>query len=168
MTIHDAKWLATVVVSVVVLVMTGWFYWWQYRLARQKLRHDLYDRRFAIYTTFRELLLAIAFKSDDEIKAHFQSASIVCLEAPFLLDNSKIQTVLEDIVAAAKEVVGDINYRDAIGQSGAMSMNDPEINREVVERATRLSNARPAVPERYLRELAQQFAKFLKLTDFWN
>lgn len=46
------KALAPSSVALAVLVVTGLFYYWQVRLAKQKLRHDLYDRRFAIYTAF--------------------------------------------------------------------------------------------------------------------
>lgn len=72
--------------------MTWFFNRWQKRLAKQKLRHDLYDRKMAIYVAFRELLLALPdIKKSDDIKALLYKANIARLEAPFLFDNATYQ-----------------------------------------------------------------------------
>jgi hypothetical protein len=63
------KAIGPVAVALAVFIATYWFYQWQIRLAKQKLRHDLYDRRFAIYVAFRELLSALIEKNNDEIMA---------------------------------------------------------------------------------------------------
>jgi hypothetical protein len=77
-----------------------WFQIWQVLLAKQKLRHELYDRRMAIYVASKDLLLALPKKGDDEIKAAHRKASIALLDAPFLLDNPKIQAYLEELSPA--------------------------------------------------------------------
>jgi hypothetical protein len=70
-----------------------------------KLRHDLYDRRFAIYVAFRELLLALIEKNNDEITVAFRKASIARFEAPFVLADTKIGAHLD---ALCKQVTDDV------------------------------------------------------------
>jgi hypothetical protein len=83
------EWLKALVpafIALAVLIVTGLFYYWQVRLAKRKLRHELYDRRMAIYVAFRELLIALpdTKTSDDDIKALVRKANIARLEAPDL------------------------------------------------------------------------------------
>jgi hypothetical protein len=51
--------------------------------------------------------------------------------------------------------------------AGAM-MNDPQICQGVAKRASQLGTAKLNLADRHLGELSQQFARFLKLTDFWK
>ena len=166
MNIHEwLKDLGPLFVSLAVLWVTCWFSRWQVRLARQKLRHDLYDRRFAIYTAFQELLLALLDKSDDEIRAAFRKCYVARSEAPFLLADQQIQAYLEDLYKQVKEgVIGNI----MLLQSNGGTMNDPQIRREAAEKASRLGAAKLTLADRHLGELSQRFARFLKLTDFWK
>jgi hypothetical protein len=75
--------LALVVSGVSVFVVSV-FSWWQVRIAREKLRHDLYDRRFAIYMAFHELLVAILEKAD--VDSELRKANAARAHSPFLLD----------------------------------------------------------------------------------
>lgn len=167
MKIHQwLKDLGPLFVSLAVLLVTWWFSRWQIRLAQQKLRHDLYDRRFAIYMAFQELLLAFVDKSDSEIRAAFRKAYVAHSEAPFLLAEPHIQAYLEDLYKQVKDrVIGDIMFIQS--SEGAMT-NDPQMRREVAERALRLGTAKLDLAERHLGELSRQFSRFLNLTDFWK
>jgi hypothetical protein len=140
------------------------------RLARQKLRHELYDRRMAIYVAFRELLIALPEKSDDEIKALLRKANIARFEAPFLLgDDPKIQAYLEELCKqVTDDVISNITHRDAMNEQVAAIKNDPKVVKEFAERTARLGAAKLNLPGRHLRELPQRFAECLKLTDFWK
>ena len=105
------KAIGPVAVALAVLIATCWFYRWQIRLAKQKLRHDLYERRFAIYAAFRELLLAFIEKGDDEIMAAFRKASIARFEARFVLDDPKIDPNLDALCKqATADVMGFLLY----------------------------------------------------------
>jgi hypothetical protein len=168
--IYLLEWLKAigpVAVALAVLIATCWFYRWQIRLAEQKLRHDLYERRFAIYAAFRELLLAFIEKGNDEIMAAFRKASIARLEARFVLDDPKIDATLDALCKQANDdVIKEIKYFDTVGPQG--TMNDPQILRDFNERADRLGRAKFIIADRYFEELPKQFEKFLKLTDFWK
>jgi hypothetical protein len=164
------EWLKAVgpiAIALAVFFVTVWFYRWQKRLATEKLRHDLYERRFAIYVAFRDLLLALPdlAKSDDEIKAACRKASIARFEALFLLDDPKIQAYLEDLCRQANGVIGDIVFLDATMKQPAWT-NDPQVVRDVLERSQRLGAAKLDLPNRHLEELPQRFTQFLRLTDF--
>jgi hypothetical protein len=159
------KALGPLSVAVAVLIATCWFYGWQVRLAKQKLRHDLFDRRLAIYAAFREFLLALIEKSDDEIKAAFRKASLARLEARFVLDDPKIEANLDALCKeATDDVIRNIMYFDGMRPHG--TMNDPEMSREFAERADRLGRAQLILVGRYFEELPKQFEGYLKLTDF--
>lgn len=166
------KAIGPVTVAIAVFIATCWFYRWQIRLAKQKLRHDLYERRFAIYAAFRELLLAFIEKDNDEkgngeIMAAFQKASMARFEARFVLDDPKIDATLDALCKqATADVSSNIEYFDAMKPQG--TMNDPQIRRDFSERADRLGKARLDLVGRYFEELPKQFEKHLKLTDFWK
>jgi hypothetical protein len=160
------KALGPLLVALAVFFVTQWFSRWQVRLAKQKLRHDLYDRRFAIYMAFQGLLLSLVDKSDDEIRAAFRKAYIARSEAPFLLGDPQIQAYLEDLYKQVKDdVIGNIMFLQST--AGAM-MNDPQICQDVAKRASQLGTAKLNLADCHLGELSQQFARFLKLTDFWK
>jgi hypothetical protein len=57
---------------------------WQVRIARQKLKHDLYDRRFAVYIAFHELMVAFTEKKD--VDAELRKANAARAHSPFLFD----------------------------------------------------------------------------------
>jgi hypothetical protein len=165
------KWLTALgpaAVALAVFFATWSFYRWQVRLGKQKLRHELYERRFAIYLAFQELLLALPEKQEDEIKAAFRKATIARLEAPFLLPDPKIEAYLDSLCKqVADDVIANIMFFDAVKQNAVM-MNDPQTCRDMAERNSRLGAAKIKIPDRHLRELSGQFAKFLQLTDFWE
>jgi hypothetical protein len=115
------KAIGPVTVALAVLIATCWFYRWQIRLAKQKLRHDLYEPRFAIYAAFRELLLAFIEKDDDEIMAAFRKASIARFEARFVLDDPKIDANLDALCKqATADVISNIMYFRAMKPHGTM------------------------------------------------
>jgi hypothetical protein len=64
------------------------------------------------------------------------------------------------------DVIGNIMFLDAIRKDGRM--NDPQVVRDFAEGADRLGKAKLDLPGRHLGELSEQFAEFLKLTDFWK
>jgi hypothetical protein len=53
------KALGPLLLTVVVAYVTWHFQQWQVRLEKEKLGHQLYDRRFAIYKAFQKLLIAL-------------------------------------------------------------------------------------------------------------
>jgi hypothetical protein len=162
------KALGPLVLGVAVFVATAWFQRWQLRLTKQKLRFDLYDRRFAIYSAFHELLLALPEKNDDEIKVALRKAEIAQSAAPFLLDDPQIQTYLEQLSEEVRtEIIDNIMFLESVKNDPAM-MADRQIAKDASERNLRLGSMKLALPDRHLRELPQQFARFLKLTDFWK
>jgi hypothetical protein len=161
------KAIGPVAVALAVFIATYWFYQWQIRLAKQKLRHDLYDRRFAIYVAFRELLSALIEKNNDEIMVAFQKASIARFETPFVLADTKIGAYLDALCKqVADDVISNIMYFEAMKSQS--TMNDPQILRDFNERADHLGRAKLLIADRYFGELPKQFEKFLKLTDFWK
>ncbi len=166
MTVTVHEWLkdsVPVVVSIAVLFVTLSFNGWQKRLAKQKLRHDLYDRRIAIYVAFWELLTALpdTKKSDDDFKA-------LLLKANSARYHVNLPTYLEQLCTQInEEVIGPIMYLDAMNKQIAAIQNDPEAVKKRVEAAARLGAAKLDIPQRHLKELNQEFAE-LKLTDFWK
>jgi hypothetical protein len=153
-------------VSVAVVLVTISFNFWQRRLAKQQLRHQLYDRRMVVYGAFRDLLLALPEKGDDEIKALVRRASIARFEVAFLFEgNLKLQTYLDQLCKRVNdEVLKNIVSLDTLKQAGITS--GLEIVQDIRKRATQLGAAKLEIPGEHLERLPQEFAPFLKLTDF--
>ncbi|PWU12001.1 MAG: hypothetical protein C5B51_01610 [Terriglobia bacterium] len=170
MTAPFLEWLKAIgplVLGGAVFFAAWWFQRWQVSLAKQKLRHDLYERRFAIYTAFCDLLVALPEKNDEEIKAVCRRADIARLQAPFLLyQEPELEAYLERICEQVKsEVISNIMFIDSIrGHAGMMS--DPDVNRDFVQRVGLLGAAKLDLPNRHLPQLSRHFAKLLRLTDF--
>ena len=158
--------LAPIVVSIAVLVVTLSFNRWQRRMAREQLRHQLYERRVSVYSALRELLLALPEKTDDEIKAAFRQASIARFEVPFLFeDDRKLQAYLDQLCKRVTEdVVNNIFFVDGMKQQAAI-MRDPQFAQDFATRVNQLGVAKLKIPEDHLTRLPQEFAPFLKLTD---
>jgi hypothetical protein len=83
--------LPTLIVGVLGFLIARW----QLQIAREKLRRDQYDRRFAIYMAFHELLLAVGEKQDAETE--FRKASAMRAQALFLLD-ATLDSLLKDLL----------------------------------------------------------------------
>jgi HEAT repeat protein len=159
------KVLGPIIVAIAVFFVTWSFYRWQIRLAKQKLRHDLYDRRFAIYAAFRELLIALIEKNDEEIVAAFRKASIARIEAKFVLGDTKLEAILDDLCKqVTDDVISNIMYID--GMKPHLATSDPQTRQDFAERVGRLGKSKLTVFGRYFEELPKHFANFLKLTDF--
>jgi hypothetical protein len=157
--------LGPIVVALALFFVTWSFYRWQIRLAKQKLRHDLYDRRFAIYAAFRELLIALIEKSNEEIMAAFRKASLTRIEAQFLFSDPRLDVILDDLCKQVSEdVISNIMYIN--GMRPHLATSDPQTCKEFAERVAHLGKAKLDIFGRYFEELPKHFADFLKLTDF--
>jgi hypothetical protein len=123
---------------------------WQVRIAREKLRHDLYDRRYAIYLAFHYLLEAIGEK--DDIEGELQQANAARAQSPFLLDR-KLRLFLENL------------YKEAfrINAENKLVHEQNLWSRERSARAAQLGSDKMSLAGRE-RELIQAF-ECLKLTD---
>src|SRR5262245_41452405 len=87
------QWLQALAVPVIAAV--GAWIALQQMLARVKLRHDLYERRFAVYQAARKFLaevLTYAAVADDALRAYVVGTS----DSVFLF-NDEISTYLEQI-----------------------------------------------------------------------
>jgi hypothetical protein len=123
---------------------------WQVRIAREKLRHDLYDRRYAIYLAFHDLLVAIAEK--DEFEDELRQANAALAQSPFLLDR-RLRPYLEKL------------YKEAcrINAENKLVHEQNVWSRERAARATQLGSDKLMLSGR-VRELIQEF-DCLRLTD---
>jgi hypothetical protein len=79
-----AKALGIPILAIAVSFATYRSGYWQVRIAREKLRHDLYERRYAIYLAFHDLLIATAEK--DDVGDELRLANSARAQSPFLLD----------------------------------------------------------------------------------
>ena len=131
---------------------------WQVRIAREKLRHDLYDRRFAVYMAFHELFVAmVGSKGNDNIEIALQKANAARFQSPFLLDG--LQAYLAEL------------HKEAFRISRAWNnILDPNVraartNQELVQEGMELSQDGLRFADR-IAEVSQKFEPFLKLKDF--
>lgn len=143
--------LLAVVVSGASVLIVSVFSWWQVRIAREKLRHDLYDRRFAIYMAFHELLVAILEKTD--VDPELRKANAARTHSPFLL-NAKVADYLEKLHAEA--------FR--INATNKLVFEPSLLPPERIQMAAQLGTDKLAFADR-ITELVKEFEPFLKLRD---
>jgi hypothetical protein len=144
--------LLAVVVSGASVLIVSVFSWWQVRLAREKLRHDLYDRRFAIYMAFHELL--VAFLEKDDVEAELRKANAARAHSPFLL-NTKLSSYLEGLHNGAFQL-------NATNELVLRALLDREATANL---AAKLGSDKLGFANR-IPELVLEFEPFLKLRDF--
>ena len=99
--------------------------------------------------------------------AAYQKASIARIEAQFVLDDSKLEAILDNLCKqVTDDVISNIMYID--GMKPHLATVDPQTCRDFAERVDCLGKAKLIILGRYFEELPKQFANFLKLTDFWK
>jgi len=122
---------------------------WQVRIAREKLRHDLYDRRFAVYMAFHALLVAVTEKAD--VDEELRKANAAKAHSPFLLE-THVSQYLERLHAEVFRVNADGTLARGLS-----------LTPDNVQQAARLGTDKLALINR-IPELVQQF-DCLKLND---
>ena len=168
--VHILQWLkdfVPIVASVAVIVVTISFNRWQRRLEREKLRHSLYDRRMAVYICFRELLLGLLGKTDDELQALYQKSFIASQEVSFLFEEKgDLKTYLEELCdRILKEVIQNIDYFEGVKQFQNPTDITVEIRKELIERTEVFGASKLKIHNEHLQKLPEKFAPFLRLTD---
>jgi hypothetical protein len=148
--------LLAVAVSGASVLAVSVFSWWQVRISREKLRHDLYDRRFAIYMAFHELLAAIIEK--DDVQIELRKANAARAHSPFLLD-AHLEVYLEGLFKEAFRINATVKL-----------LRDPNWIQcltplEGAQQGSQLSSDKLNFANR-VAELVQEFDRFLKLKDF--
>ena len=159
---------AAVAVSVAVLAVTLSFNRWQRRLASEQLRHQLYERRMAACSAFRELLTGLPYAdSREKINPLFQKAHLAGSEIPFLFEDDKdLQTYVDQLLQRVRdEVVNAIPFLEVMKQKPDMLMS-PAIAKDWREQANQFSLAKLKIPGEHFTQLPQKFGPYLRLTDF--
>ena len=154
------EWAKALGVPLLAVVVSGASVWvvcvfsrWQVRIAREKLRHDLYDRRFAIYVTFHELLIAISEK--DNAEPELRKANAARAHSPFLLD-ARLGVYLEELHKEAFRI--NATNKD---------VRDPNLGTpiECAQKSSALGSDKLKFANRTT-ELTRQFENFLVLEDY--
>jgi hypothetical protein len=148
-----AKALGLPAVAVAVSFLGYMIARWQLRIAKEKLRHDLYDRRFGIYMAFHELLLAIVEK--DDVETELRKANAARAHSPFLLDEQ-----LGAYLIGLYEEAWRINNTVKLIRNE--SLWSPA---ERASRAAQLGQDKLTLVNR-IGELTKEFERFLRLQDF--
>ncbi|HTO62537.1 MAG TPA: hypothetical protein VMM15_14910, partial [Bradyrhizobium sp.] len=109
-------------VSTVAVCVTGYFAWHQRELTKAKLRLDLYDRRFKIFTSifdFYEAMIAWRGTAEQvETRTHFFRAY---QEAGFLFSkDSGIQDLLKLLNDEGAKVIGFKEHHDSYKSDTAL------------------------------------------------
>jgi hypothetical protein len=93
--VQYAQALGAPLLAIVIAGVGAWVAWQQVGIARVRLQHDLYDRRFAVFQAARKFLAEVmthGHPSDDQIRSYVVGTA----DAGFLL-NDDIAMYLEEI-----------------------------------------------------------------------
>lgn len=143
----------TVTVSCMAVAFSWLAYRGQLSVQKEKLRYDLYDRRFAIYMAFHRLLLAVA--ENDNAENELREANAARAHSPFLLDLA---------TAAYLQGLHDQAFRVDKTKTLVCKPDFATVQERAVM-ATQLAKDKLALLNR-VSELSQRFEPFLRLRDF--
>ncbi len=146
--------LATVVASIVVASVTACFAWRQWIVQKEKLRHNLYDHRFAIYMSFHKLLVAVVEKQD--VEAELREANAARAQSPFLLDQQ---------LGAYLKKLHDEAFRINATAKLCLDTGNFSSHAEQITTAAQLGHDRLRLVDG-IDSLAAEFSRFLRLKDF--
>jgi hypothetical protein len=147
--------IATIIAAVAAVSVTAYFACYQKRIAREQLRQNLYDRSFAIYMAFHELLVAVTSSFSVNVELH--KANAARAQSPFLLTPS-IKVYLQELhneafkVNAQGRLLQDHNYRAGISKP------------DFAAQASKLSSDKLALANR-IEELAERFKPLIELKN---
>jgi hypothetical protein len=126
---------------------------WQINIARENQRRDQYDRRFAIYMSFHELMLAMIDKPDPG--PDYRKANAMRAQALFLL-NPALGSYLESLLTEASRI---IQQAKLVHDSSAWSSQQKQAQAGAEYVRDRLVfNSR-------IDELAEHFVQFLRMKE---
>jgi len=98
------------IATLFIAFFVAWIAYQQYVINREKLRLDLFEKRFRVYQHARDFLSRIssrgAFENDDVAQFQINTA-----ESVFLFPDTRIQTFLQEI---RKRAIGLEYYNDAM------------------------------------------------------
>lgn len=153
-----AEWARALGLPALALAVS-WMTWrtarWQVDIAKEKLRHDLYDRRFAIYMAYHELLVAILEKT--EHAKELTKATAAKAQCRFLLKNREIEVYLNELDREAFSISKKI---EVLNQSPT-----PLPPQEQIKQWNEIGPARKRLFDR-IHQLAEMFEEDLRLQDF--
>jgi hypothetical protein len=140
--------------AIAVSILTLLIARWQLIISREKLRYDLYDRRFCIYLAFHELLVAIIDKED--IETELRKALAVNAHSLFLLD-SQLTTYLGILHEEAFQILQTtmlVKNETAWSTPGERAAKAALIGQDKLRLHGKIN------------EMAKKFEPFLRLQDF--
>ncbi|NNM57939.1 hypothetical protein [Acidocella sp.] len=127
----------------------------QTRVSKEKLRHDLYDRRFAIYMAFENMISSYLGKENpDEIYRAWDQAYVASLQSSFIL-NSEMEQYLKELQTNVFAMFMEEGRR-----RGEKDIPTDDFRRLEVKKFQNFGTLSKVLPV-----LAEKFEPFLKLND---
>jgi len=142
-----------VLVSIVSVCLSRQIARWQASVARETIRQNYYDRRFAIFMAFRELLVAIVDKADVDVE--LRNANAARAASPFLL-SEQLGRYLEELHKEGFHL-NATNKLLALDAGYKATLTPIQLNEEM----TKLARDKLILINR-VPELAERFEPFLK------
>lgn len=101
------SWLSTPFVALVALIFGGYIAWRQWKTIQDRLKLDLFDRRFAVYETARKFLGSITFNGrlEDEEVSNF----IIGIQQSKWLFNDEINNYLRNEICNEISMITTLN-----------------------------------------------------------
>ena len=121
--------------------VVGYFAWWQARIAREKLKLDIYDKRFKVFEAFSSLSFSIDYDNKMKSANNLRSVISILPQCYFLFDadmhNYLLKTVrkVEEIQDKCKNIAENkqgITFEAAY--VSAMSQEFPVLYKDLLNR----------------------------------
>ena len=117
--------VATVIAAIAALSVTAYFAWHQKKIAEQKLRYDLFDRRFAIFNSIFDFYEAmISWQGTPEQLLARTRFFRAYQESGFLFKKeSGIESLLKDLNDKGARVIGFKEHDESLKSDRAQYLN---------------------------------------------
>ena len=156
MTIETAVNISRLFIPIIAFVAI-YIAWLQFTANREKIRFELYDKRFKIYDVIRQSLDDLLWLRQDHLNESYSNFETACNEAEFLLPESTcIQIRLaRDYMRSWRKINNRIGYIEKSGNSDEKANHAKE---EIVEIENKIENLEPKIKAAFMEVL--KFEKF--------
>ncbi|MFT8662638.1 hypothetical protein [Zymomonas mobilis] len=156
--------IATLSVSITIAIFSYQLSKAQKNIAKEKLKLDLFDRRYKIYNIFKNRRRLLNSELDTDKKNKIMSEINDSVQESFFLFDKDVHDKLYDIFRIFGNLDTEQNTYKGYQQSRSMSGDKDQLKDEIKQSATRMQNFRAEIDEFYV-QIDEIFAKYMSFED---
>jgi hypothetical protein len=145
--------------TILLAIITAWIAYQQCLTNKLKVQHDLYERKFAVFTTLIDFLNAVIEKGlyqDNQSLKIREIFLIKTRESNFLFKGNEIPNYLAAV----------FKYTEDFGMKHVVISNDEKLSKQ--EQIAKIEKEREWLLEQLKNGAKDKFVKYIKLYSCWH